>query len=319
MKVKTLIVLLIVWALALVANAQLPSVVKTTKTLPYNKLTFSAGPSGYFGDLNHYDNPKQMLNSRVSSGVSYQRSFSSFLKGGLFFDVTSISGNDFHSQNLNNYSRNLHFDSWIFQGGLSMSFYPTSRQTNFKRRERYAPYVSIGYSMARFYSSTKMIQAFGFERVALRKYGTEGQGHNPYYPEPYKNVCSVIPLGIGVEKRFTETINMGLQLTYNYCFSDYLDDVSGDYPNRLFITDPFSQVLSNRSGEVTSAINKKDRIAKLNRLLAKEGIGDDPYIYLGYLANNVGVPRGDNLNFDSFFHLRVTLSYVFPDKLKCTK
>lgn len=64
--------------------------------------------------------------------------------------------------------------------------------------------------------------------VTLRDMHTEGQGL-PGGPAEYKRITAAIPLGIGVRMGINRMWRVGLEATYVKTFSDYIDDVHGEY------------------------------------------------------------------------------------------
>lgn len=66
------------------------------------------------------------------------------------------------------------------------------------------------------------------EWVALREMHTEGQGL-PNGPAEYKRITATVPLGIGFRMGISRMWRIGLEATYVKTFSDYVDDVHGEY------------------------------------------------------------------------------------------
>src|SRR5690606_12004464 len=67
--------------------------------------------------------------------------------------------------------------------------------------------------------------------------------------EEYSNIGIAIPMGIGLRKAVSKTISIGLNLQYTKTFTDYIDDVSGNYfdnetllaengPEAAYLADP---------------------------------------------------------------------------------
>lgn len=66
----------------------------------------------------------------------------------------------------------------------------------------------------------------------LQPLGTEGQflagGSNP---DPYPRVQLNVPFGAGIDYRFAPQWGLQVEVSYRRTFTDYLDDVSGSYPD----------------------------------------------------------------------------------------
>ncbi len=77
--------------------------------------------------------------------------------------------------------------------------------------------------------------------VSLRDLGTEGQFFNAEtkeaykdtygkdVPSPYSKFQLVIPVGLGARYKLTNNLDIALEISYRHTFTDYLDDVSGEY------------------------------------------------------------------------------------------
>jgi hypothetical protein len=85
----------------------------------------------------------------------------------------------------------------------------------------------------------------------LRPLGTEGQtlegGKKRYNP-----IQIAVPFGIGFKIALGKRLNLGVEAGLRYTFTDYLDDVSGNYPDlvALLKNDPTAEALSFRTREL---------------------------------------------------------------------
>ncbi|MEL6134021.1 MAG: hypothetical protein AAFR59_11720, partial [Bacteroidota bacterium] len=141
--------------------------------------------------------------------------------------------------------RNLHFRSPITE--LRMEYvYEFLEDKKFGRRynrkNHWTPFVSLGISVMRMNPQAQ----YQGRWVDLQPLGTEGQltasSESVYSPWQI-----AVPLGIGIEYRFA--LNWGLQasFTYQHLFTDYLDDVSRNFPRYEEIEDPVGRFLANPS------------------------------------------------------------------------
>jgi hypothetical protein len=91
----------------------------------------------------------------------------------------------------------------------------------------WSPYVGLGIGAFQFNPKT----FYNGNEIDLKPYNTEGQGL-PGYGQPYKLIVMDIPMNFGF-KIYNPTRRVSLQIdaNYNYTFTDYIDDVSGKYPN----------------------------------------------------------------------------------------
>ena len=101
--------------------------------------------------------------------------------------------------------------------------------------------------------------------------------------KPYKLIQFAIPFGLGVRFRVNEVIDIAVEYGFRYTFTDYLDDVSGNYVDLgVFGNDVLAKSMSYRSNEVATP----------NRSY----VGRDGQTYNvlnGYGEENGGVGGGD--------------------------
>lgn len=79
----------------------------------------------------------------------------------------------------------------------------------------------------------------------LQPLGTEGQNLGGDYPETYKLWQFNVKYGLGLGWRFTRQFEVELQAVYTHVFTDYLDDVSGEYPE-------YNEIAKGPEGDVTT-------------------------------------------------------------------
>ncbi|OFY97407.1 MAG: hypothetical protein A3K10_02530 [Bacteroidetes bacterium RIFCSPLOWO2_12_FULL_31_6] len=120
---------------------------------------------------------------------------------------------------------------------------------NYKRKFAFTPYLLAGIGIFNF---NPMVQ-INNEWIELQPLGTEGQFiSSGNYPDPYKLWQINLPLGFGISYKITKAIEINLDATYHKTFTDYIDDVSGNYPNMVDLANTtngdLAIILSNRSG-----------------------------------------------------------------------
>jgi hypothetical protein len=124
--------------------------------------------------------------------------------------------------------------------------------------------------------------------VNLRELGTEGQtldGGKLYSP-----LQVAIPFGFGMKTAFGKRINVGLEAGMRFTFTDYLDDISGNYPDleALKAQNPTAAALSFRMPE---AINTNIELPS-------------------------GSKRGDNYKNDLYYYIGLNFTYNLADTKK---
>jgi hypothetical protein len=113
-----------------------------------------------------------------------------------------------------------------------------------------APYLFAG--IAGFYFNPRARLSTSEKTwTNLRPLGTEGQTLEGG-KKPYSQLQIAIPMGVGFKIAIAKRVNLGLEAGLRYTFTDYLDDVSGNYPDLTALTlkDPNAAALSFRSREI---------------------------------------------------------------------
>jgi hypothetical protein len=109
---------------------------------------------------------------------------------------------------------------------------------------RASAYLSAG--IAGFYFNPRTLYQDSW--VELQPLGTEGQGL-PGYADKYNRFQLAVPVGIGFKIKPGDRSSFGLTFGYRHTFTDYLDDVSGNYPDlqQLYQLNPMAAQLSCRT------------------------------------------------------------------------
>ncbi|GAB3936267.1 type IX secretion system protein PorG [Mucilaginibacter myungsuensis] len=226
---------------------------------------FSAGGAGYIGEMNQTHPLKP---SGLAGGIFVQRNFTPHLSAKLNFALAEISGADSLSNNEQSRQRNLSFRTPLNELTLQLDV-NFMRYTPGAAFNHFSPYIFFGAGIANFKPTTTYQGA----EYNLRDYTTEGVA--------YKASTLVIPYGVGLKYNFSSSWNIMANLGYRYVKSDYLDDVSTVYRNRIGLS-PLESALSDRSGERTGS-------------------------YIGV----PGSMRGDNTRNDIYMFVGFSVSFTF--------
>jgi hypothetical protein len=190
----------------------------------------SAGASNYAGDL---DDNFTLPFTRPGFGAHVIFLFRPriYLRMAVFHG--QITASDGSGVNLSgNQYRNLSFYSVINEGGIHAIYSLQSRNRGFTRRNLIAPYVFVGIAYFQFNPKRK-VNGIEYE---LQKVGTEGQYLTGNYPAPYSLNQFSIPFGLGFSLKLSNNFDIGAELGLRKTFTDYLDDVSTVYPDKLQLT-----------------------------------------------------------------------------------
>ena len=199
------------------------------------------GGSYYLGDLNP---SKHFLGTKFAGGIVYRYNISprwalkvSALLGGLeASDAVSKA----------NIERNLSFKTYIFDFSPQIEFnflqYITGDKHYF-----ISPYIFVGVSVFNFEPKASIDGKW----YSLQSLGTEGQRTTIVGSDkPYSLTTVGIPFGLGLKASPHKAISLGLEWGIRKTFTDYIDDVSGSYPDIETIAaenGPVAAALSDRS------------------------------------------------------------------------
>ena len=185
------------------------------------------GATGYIGDLNS----KPLKRVKPSIGFSFIYEVNNYLnlRSGLLLGQVEggdkYSGTDFLKQ-----VRNLSFQSEISEFHVGVEFNVLNLD-----KYRWSPYGFGGLALFRFKPYAKE----GSQRVYLKPLSTEGQGL-VLYPDrkPYSLTQLAFPFGGGLKYKYNEFLTFAWEVTWRPTLTDYLDDVSTNYPDpdALFAT-----------------------------------------------------------------------------------
>lgn len=174
------------------------------------------GMANYEGDIQ----PKRFTfqQSHLALGIGGEYKLSQLFWLRAQGTMGSISANDkFYSQHA---ARNLNFTSKLSEFQFTGEFLFRSLEDY-----RFTPFIFGGVAIFHFnpytYDSTG-------KKYYLQPLGTEGQGIAGY-GKPYNLTQFSIPFGGGVKINISNRIIAGFEIGFRKTFTDYLDDISGNY------------------------------------------------------------------------------------------
>lgn len=240
---------------------------------------FMVGTSNYMGDLVQGQLAPNEYNPAIGVFGRYQ--MSKYISFKAYLNKAELTGSDANN-NSTLRSRNLSFKTNVIELGFvnEISLTPYS-----PREDKNAlPYAFVGVSG--FYFNPQAEFKGNFHN--LRPLGTEGQGNVVQGTKPYSAIAFAVPIGLGVKWNLTPLINIGAEFGVRITSTDYLDDVSGNYPNLEVLAeqDPLAATLSFRGGEYDSNLS---------------------------YTNAKGQTRGNPDNADGYFIAGITLSINLTD------
>ncbi len=203
------------------------------------------GGTYYIGDLNpnkHFFLTKPALGVFYRFTPNYRYAF----RGG--FNFGTIMGDDTQSEDPDQLQRNLNFKSKITEFNLLAEFnFLEYRISNDKYK--FSTFLFLGIDVFNFSPQAQLNNRW-FDLQPLK---TEGQ------KKPYKLTQVAIPFGVGVKMNVSKMVGIGLEWGPRKTFTDYLDDVSGAYPDytKIIFSSQLASVLSDRSRDRGNNINEQ--------------------------------------------------------------
>jgi hypothetical protein len=236
-----------------------------------------AGGTSYYGDIQKSKPELGSFGPTVSLMARWNRSPK------YAFRATAMYGS-FNATDARNFgglhNRNLEVQTSLYELAFCAEYnlipYDVmDGQTN-------SPYLFLGVGGLYFNPQARYQDKF----IDLRPLGTEGQfitGTKTYSPFQV-----VIPMGIGIKMALWQRLSLGFEFGVRQTFTDYLDDISGNYPNTdvLSKTNPIAAEMSYR------AVNS------------------------GFRINVEGQKRGDSYKSDRYYTMGVTMTYSLASPKK---
>jgi hypothetical protein len=279
-----------------------------------------------------------------------------FMWGRLQASDTETIGENFTQENANRYLRNLNFRNDILELSIQGQVDLFKHGGRFSSRPPFNIYAIFGIGVIyhnpkglapdNFYSGAfagqgaiSLGESAG-QWVSLRDLGTEGQNfdaatreqyadlYQKDLPQPYSRFQVVVPLGIGARYKLASNFDISMEVAYRHTFTDYLDDVSGEYVDLSAFGDPsdpnvaLAMAMSDKSNQFDAdTFNERilpslftQRINTYNNALNPDftwsraagygkagGIGNDDV-----RRNN----RGDQSDNDIYITTNISLTYI---------
>jgi hypothetical protein len=265
------------------------SVINVTAQAP--EIGVFGGGAYYIGDLNPYAHFNQ---TNYAVGVIYRNNFDNeriaLRVQGIYGQV---SGNDAKSNDVNQLNRNLNFSSSVLEIGPMIEINFIDYVVGVMSRKKFkfqTPYLFAGIT----YFKMNPLGTYQGETVELQPLATEGQetSQNASQNRYVLNQIS-IPLGLGYKFNITKRFAISLEYGIRKTFTDYLDDVSGRYPDL--------DLLSMEAGQLSAEMS--------DRTVNEEG----------YTDLNYGMSRGNSKNKDWYSFFGAIISFRIHDHETCSK
>lgn len=171
----------------------------------------------------------------IGGMLGYRYRFHPYWATTTSFNIGMLRGDDALTNEIIRESRNLHFKSIVIELQQRIELivlarekfgarYNISGHSKRMRDHNDQLYFFTGAGVNYFNPKAR----YNGDWVALRPLKTEGQGLDGG-PDTYLPVTLTIPFGIGMRYGIGRMWRVGLEATYVKTFSDYIDDVHGEY------------------------------------------------------------------------------------------
>ncbi len=248
----------------------------------------SAGISNYLGDIGGKEKTRRdfvadmkMAKTRWNVGAFARYKVRPKISAKLAFDYLRIEGDDKLSSNPARNTRNLNFRNDILDLALTGEFFffeDNDLGNTYRYKNGFRAYVFGG--IGGFYHNPKGNAGGGWQK--LQPLQTEGVN--------YKRLGINIPMGLGFYFTFSKKHRIGYEVNLRKTFTDYLDDISGDYPTDPTVGDP---TFTNRSYELYPYTKEQTGLFK---------------------SHQPGNKRGETGHKDSYMTMSLSYSYVIRGK-----
>jgi uncharacterized protein DUF6089 len=190
------------------------------------EIGLTVGAANYFGDLN---TNADLTHPKIAIGAYILKEYNPYLDVRINVHFAQLGYSDTYSDNLFQKTRNLSFDTNIFEFAVQGDF-------NFFKFEpaevehAFTPFITIG---AGIFTYNPYAYLNG-QKVYLRPLGTEGQNAGYVGPDgkkrkPYGSTAFCFPIGFGIKYCISTAMNVTFQVTQRLTTTDYIDDVSTTY------------------------------------------------------------------------------------------
>ncbi len=308
----------------------------------YQYVGFGVNALNYFGDLAPVNKAAStdISFTRPGFGVMYGYRFHPAMAARASFNAGFLRGDDNSSDPSGpssgpRYQRNLSFRNFLKELTLGMEFYilPNNRGSN--ARPPINGYIFLGITG---YHHQPQGQAPQFDYqtgsdaplpsglspgdwVNLKPLGTEGQnltdqtGVSP--DADYSLFQLAVPVGIGGVFNPPGPLSFGVEFGYRYLFTDYLDDVSGNYVGLDRFDDPVARIFSDRGAEPIAVTTGESRTGAAS--IVVNDFGNVQYRVNQVVGSGIdGAIRGNPGDNDMYFVTQIRVTYVLQSRQRST-
>lgn len=263
------------------------------------------GDVGTKSVIDHYNNDKYWSSPKFMGGLygRYTAHPALGLRMGVNFGTLYASDNfnytkakkaeSIEDDAYQRYFRNLNVKTNVWEGQFLFEINP--RRFNVMSHgagSHFQPYLLLGVGGFHFRAKGELVDPTNgrTQWVPLDKLNLEGQGGTfADAPKKYSQWQMNVPLGLGIRWDIGRQLGLGIEYMYRYCFTDYLDNVSGNYVDPAY----FSANLNNENGDAARAA----------------ALADKSYLLNPSAKHSAGEKRGNNSVKDGYSTISINFFY----------
>ncbi len=289
---------------------------------------FRFGAANYLGDIGGKNLPRRDLvvdmhlpSTRWAVGGFIRKRKNKRLAFTSTFDYIRIQGTDQLTTYFPRRARNLTFKNDMFELSARAE-YTLYYDSDLSNQGYFNPdmkiYVFGGVAglftnpkglmnsyAARNYSSRTGEDLEG-EWIALRKYRTEGQDN------AYSSAAFAVPMGIGMYFTYMKKWRIGWEYSWRMTFTDYLDDISGVYPDPVIIQENNPDDFTLLDSYIYHSYDQSYIGKKIDGTFIPAETNPNGIPPANFFTK--GSPRGNPLNNDNYMTFQLYVSKVIRSK-----
>ncbi len=213
------------------------------------ELQLGVGPSQFFGDIGGFARTENVLGfrdmtfkqTRLNTSLALKYRITEEVNVKLNLTYGLLRAND---QRGSNVSRGYAATTSIFEQSVSAEYYFVRN----KAERSYAYMKGRGLLSSLFSTS----DVYGFTGIGGVYYNVIPNDKFEPYLENSKGYAPIIPIGLGISTAYSSSVNLGVEFTGHYVFSDNIEGLISQYnrPNDVyyFLNLTFTYKLNNTPG-----------------------------------------------------------------------
>lgn len=300
----------------------------------HSDISFGIGTSNYYGDLAPAKRPikSTLQNFSWNIGVDFTRHFTPHFSVRASLSWVRLTGDDNKFEGVANlehlYLRNAHFRNDVQELALTGIYHLIPEARSYRNRAKINPYILAGVAVFHHNPEAKVpatyagSEGYPGEWVSLQPLNTEGQGLYGYTDQPYSLINANVHFGAGINYRLDRNWDLGIEAGVHYTFSDYLDDIGGNYANKsdLAAFSSLSAAMGHRENEKIAARTGRDRetMARAYYVTKIDPSFADPNLFPLESFPELEGTRNNSSNInDMYIMTRFKIIYHITPSIKC--